>query len=189
MRLARISRYGKAESRRQQRAELHCGEGTTHYTRHMTSASMSLCETCRSIPFRKLIAGDADALRNAGFRFNEAGRTPSAFLDELCWNERRCAVTEIACLAKTCSLCAFILMTVKHHRWILVSTDKAVGWKKIKTLVPQSLTVWMELSNDHYGYPYLSISLGTASREATDWLNFTLRKSFGNSAMRLNIKR
>jgi len=150
---------------------------------------MSLCEACRSIPFRKLINSGADALRDDSFRFNEAGRIPSFFPDDLSWNERRCPVANIRLLARTCSLCAFILTTIENHTWTPNSSVQGVGWKEIESLIPRHLTIWMSICENSYKFPYLSISLGTSTRVKTNWLHVALRKPLGNLAMRRNMRR
>jgi hypothetical protein len=141
---------------------------------------MSLCIVCRSIPFRKLITRGAEAVVNDGFRFNAAGRTSSTASDDMSWNMRRCTVPEIVSRAKTCPLCANILLTARNHRWFLLAEGKYIRWEEAKAAISRNLMVWMELPDWGSRCDRFQFSLGSPRRSKTFWLEFELRKTVGN---------
>lgn len=153
-------------------------EGTP-YTTRIASATMSLCTVCRSMPFRKLIAGEHEVVVNDGFKFNAAGRISSTFLHDVPWNRRRCTVSELVSRAKTCRLCAIILRKIKEERWIVVDGNM-VEWEEAKTSISRNLMVWLQLPRKNDIFKCFRISLGTPRQRKTNWLDLDLRKTFGN---------
>jgi len=152
-------------------------------TTHTTYPNMSLCNVCASIPWRKFITGEQyeGTVELDGFRFNAAGRTSTAVSNEFSWNERRCTVAEIVSRAKTCSLCAHILLMIKRNKWRMRFGDwgTMATWEEIKTHIPRNLMVWIDLPDRWRNQKRIIVSLGNPHRRETWELNFHLRLGFG----------
>lgn len=150
----------------------------TPHTTHIASAVMSLCNVCRFIPFRKLIDDDVGGIVNDGFRFNSVGRTSPRFSDDLLWNRRRCTVSELESRAKTCRLCADILLRMKEHKWHKLN-EIPLTWEEVKTDIPRNLMIYM------YLYTHVSpdwnfcICLGRPRYILTHPLRFNFVKTYG----------
>jgi len=142
---------------------------------------MSLCNVCSSIPFRKLITPESAAAGvEDDFIFNAAGRAPSVAWDDLAWNERRCTIAEVVSRAKTCPLCAYMLLLIKQERWELCERDIFFEWEEVKNYIPRNLMVWLKLCKKDYSYSRLEISIGNPRRRVTTGLSLFLRFTFGN---------
>lgn len=146
---------------------------------------MSLCNVCRSIPFRKVITREKHdhTLERAGFRFNAVGRTSSIPNDNLPWNERRCTIAEMVSRAKTCPLCAYILLKINQTSWCTTweRGRNSFTLETIETVVPQNPMVWMRLPSATESHKPFRIALGTPHCVVTSsWLLVYIRLLFGN---------
>ena len=141
---------------------------------------MSLCIVCRSIPFRRLLAGEGEAVANGGFRFNAVGRTsPPLLLSSIPWNQRRSTVSDMASRAESCRICAIILRMVIEE-WGWSSKDyNSMSLEERITAIPWHM-IWIELPKAFGLYKNISISLGTVIHPTTYWLELNLVKTFGN---------
>lgn len=143
---------------------------------------MSLCNVCRSVPFRKLINSGREAVEDDGFRFNLVGRTSPRFSDHLPWDQRRCTVPELVSRAKTCRLCANILLRTKEHEWCMGrewETPRLLTWEEAKAAIPRNPMIWMVLyPHKHLNWVY-NIALGDPHRKEILGLTFKLVKTFG----------
>jgi hypothetical protein len=181
MKLACTPRYEKAETPPCEGRTLR----RSPYTERITFATMSLCNVCKSIPFRKIIDRDRDAIVNDGFRFNSIGRTSPMFSDRRPWYERRCTVSELVCRAKICRLCEFVLLSIQDATWIRHDKPRnmvePMTWEEAKTSISQNLMIWMLLIVVPYHNLGFSISLGSPREGMTRTLELDFRKSPGKS--------
>lgn len=153
----------------------------TPHTTHIAWAVMSLCEICRSIPFRKIFNNDEEAIANDGFRFNSIGRTSLSFSDDLPWNKRRCTVSELVSRAKSCPFCEHVLLNVKDATWARRDMIESMAWEEAKTTISRNLMIWMHLFRSVDRGTRFSISLGNPHRSETRALILDLRKSLSKS--------
>ena len=179
MRLACKSRCEKAETPPCEGRTLK----RTPYNAHIASVAMSLCNVCRSIPFRKLINSGEAAVEEDGFKFNLVERTSPRFSDHLPWNERRCTISELVSRAKTCRLCAKFLSRIEQHRWVECSDGSRKSsiwaWEEAKTAISRNLMIWVALyPYEHHTWAY-NIELGDPHRSKTLPLSFNLVKTLG----------
>ena len=160
---------------------------TTHY--HLVPRIMSLCNVCRSIPFRKFITTDLsrcpETTEPDGFNFNAAGRTSRAASNQFPWQDRRCTFAEILSRAKTCSLCAYILVLIRQKRWEkLWERGTFFAWEEVKDVIPRNLMVYLGLPSLNHVSSGLEIQLGTPRRRETLALILYLRSTLGNLNLR-----
>jgi len=142
---------------------------------------MALCNVCGSIPWRELITFQLNA--QYGFRFNAAGRTTSTVSEDIPWRTRRCTIAEIVSRAKTCPLCAFVLLMMQQNTWVITRGDREgtlFAWDEIRAAIPRNMMVWMTLSDDWNSYKRLAVSLGNPRHGETRTMDLHLRLPFGN---------
>lgn len=142
---------------------------------------MSLCIVCKSIPFRKIINRDEEAIVNDGFRFNLVGRTSPGDYDDSRWNQRRCAVSELVSRAKTCRLCEFLLLSIKKTTWVSWDPKESMTWEEAKTSISPNLMIWIDLFVHQEINPSFFISLGNLHEQRTWQETLDFRKSLSKS--------